>query len=135
MAIALQQDEQLTQRRQRVLDLQRRAYGPMHVPQPDGSTLRLCFVARLQRAYERINATPADQRAPMLAKVKQIEQEAAEEQALYLGMLEGYRNLCSWSNVEMDIPVYLCNCEVCAAYEPPTVHFETVAMVSSVATE
>lgn len=121
MAVALQQDNQLMQARQRCLDLQRRAYGPMHVPQPDGSTLRFCYASRLQRAYERINATPPDQRAPMLAKVKQIEAEAAEAHATLHSMIEGYKQQCYWAGITMDIPSYVCNCAGCAAYEPPTV--------------
>ena len=65
----------------------------------------------------------------MLAKVKQIEEEAAYDAAMYHSHLEGHRNLCFWSNVDVDMPVFECRCAGCTAYEPPTVHFDKVAAI------
>lgn len=61
MAIAVKEPDVITPNklaamRRAAVDLCAAAYSPQPVPQPDGSTLHLCYNGRIVRAYERLAA-------------------------------------------------------------------------------
>lgn len=104
--------------RKRAQDALRRATGPMHVPQPDGSTARRCYVGRLSLAYARMDDPAyADRRADVLAAIVELSEAAQAAWEAYKAALRDYLRLGGKEAVvERE-----CRCEVCAAYEPPTV--------------
>lgn len=112
-------------KRQRCADLLRRATGPMHVPQPGGKTLRLCFVGRLQRIHEAINGAAPDKRPALLAKEAEIVQEANDAITAWKDAEQAYINACTWAGVVVDLPTEQpCTCAVCSEYQRPTVHWD-----------
>ena len=124
MATAIQQlDTDTDNARKRCADMLRRATGPMHVPQPDGSTLRLCYLGRIMRAQAMIDTVAPDLKPAVLARYWEIVNEANAAWADYLAARNAYLNRCAWAHVEPDEPVEReCACVVCSAYVPPTVH-------------
>jgi len=127
MATALRSDDDLTNARQRCVDLLRKATGPMHVLQPDGSTLRLCYLARIMRAQTMIDSVAPDLKPAVLARYWEIVEEANDAWSAYVAVRDAYLNRCAWAGLEPDEPVEReCNCPVCSAYEPPTVHLGDV---------
>lgn len=122
MASALQVDEGLEQARKRCADLLRRATGPMHVPQPDGTTLRLCYLGRIVRAQAMIDSAGPDLRPRVLARYQEIVAEAQAAWDDYVAARNAYANQCAWAGVEPDLPIEReCQCAVCSEYQPPTV--------------
>lgn len=130
MATALQLnqvDVETDNARKRCADLLRRATGPMHVPQPDGSTLRLCYLGRIVRAQEMLSASSGERRAAVEARYWEIVNEANAAWADYATARKAYLNRCAWVGVEPDEPQEReCTCPVCSAWEPPTVHLGDV---------
>ncbi len=123
MAIALQIDPTIANARQHCVDLLRQATGPMHVAQPDGSTLRLCYLGRIMRAQTMIDSVAPDLKPAVYARYEEIVAEANAKWAIYQAARTMYLNACAWAGVEPDEPQEReCNCSWCSAYEPPTVH-------------
>jgi hypothetical protein len=102
----------------------------MHVPQPDGSTLRLCYLGRIVRALDMLNA---ERKPAVEARYWEIVAEANEAWADYVKARNAYINRCAWLGVEPDEPTEReCNCPVCAAWQPPTVHLGDVVSMESI---
>lgn len=125
MATALSVSDEVDIARRRLVDLQRRAAGPMHVPQPGGGTLRMCYVGRLTRAHEMINAAPEEKRSPLLKRYEEIKQEATDAWEAYQFARSAYINACSWAGVQPQLPVEKdCDCVVCSELLAPSVHLD-----------
>lgn len=100
--------------RLRVVDLLRKATGPMHVPQPDGTTMRLCYVGRIQRAMAKINEAPAVAQEMMMPRYRDLVAEAKTAWAAYMDAQRVYAQQCEWAGVTPDLPeVRECDCAVC----------------------
>lgn len=104
--------------RKRAQDALKRATGPMHVLQPNGATVRRCYVGRLSLAYARMDDPAfADKRPDVLAAIAEIAKDAQAAWDAYTAALSDYRRMGGTDAiVERE-----CRCEVCATYEPPTV--------------
>lgn len=85
MAIAVKEREAITtnklaQMRNAALALMAAAYTPQPVPQPDGTTLALCWNGRIARAYERLAAARIARDAKIVGAVQEairpLEQKA-----------------------------------------------------------
>lgn len=112
--------------RKRAQDALRKATGPMHVPQPDGSIVRRCFVGRLTLACAMMaDERLVDKRPQIEAAIAEIASEAQSAWDAYKAALSAYLNMGGTEPiVERE-----CRCEVCVMYEPPSVR-----LVATVAT-
>ena len=117
METVLQPVTSIEDARLRVADLLRKTTGPMHVPQPDGSTLRLCYVGRIMRAMEKMSAAPEDAQEVMRPRYRQIVDEAQAAWAAYVAARDDYIRQCEWAGVAPSLPEEReCDCEVCRAH-------------------
>lgn len=116
-------DTELDEARKRCADLLRKATGPMHVAQADGTTLRLCYLGRIMRAHTMIDTATPEARPRILARYAELVKEANEAWADYMAARDAYLARVQRLGIEADEPLEReCNCVVCVAYEPPTVH-------------
>lgn len=122
--VEVAQIDTLDDARKRAQDALRKATGPMHVPQPDGSIARRCYLGRLQLACERMDDPAfADKREAVQAAIVEIAQESDAAWAAYKAALGAYYALGGTE----PILARECRCEVCLAYEGPTVHMDATS--------
>lgn len=123
----------IKQAEERARQLNLLAYAPQPVPQPDGTTINLCWNGRIARAYERLAAarieayTATPKPNMKTAKVKAIEERIAD---LERGALAAHNAaekaasdwaaLCAAGGIGCDpLSVYAptCTCAGCAAQD------------------
>lgn len=127
MAFEIQQLDAVEETRRRAQDALRRATGPMHVPQPDGSTLRLCYAGRLVRAMSLANEAEGERRGQIEQAINEIATEAEAAWAQVAEAWADHERACGWNGITLEpLTERGCRCAVCNEPAETTIRFISV---------
>ena len=97
---------------QNARDAYTRAFGPMPVPQPDGTHIQLCWYARIDRAFSALESVKGTDREPLIRDALQtlIQQSQRASDAAHHAADE-YERLCALANQQpANIVPQNCDC-------------------------
>jgi len=123
--------KQLETAKSRAIDLCRLAYAPQPVPQPDGTTLTLCWSGRIARAYDRLAIARIAKDEPSIRKIEtaltQLQTSATVAFEAAETAVRAWQTMAAAAGQTADVnAVYppTCTCAACAAAAAYRSHHE-----------
>ena len=107
----------------------RLAYSAMPVPQPDGTTIPLCYYGRIERAFNLLASAKGTDKEPQIKRaVEMLIAQSQDAQATAHEAANRYEGICAQANVTpKDLVPAQCECDFCKSHN--LTHGATVARV------
>lgn len=104
------------QARRTATEVYSRAYLAQPIRQQDGSTMHLCWMARIGRAYDILAAEQLpEKRAAFQAVIQRFEAKALADYAEADAAVNAYAALCVAAEVSASLDLPTCECDGCQA--------------------